>query len=123
MRGSSCWMFDGSEAITSGNNCRITARVPTIAGWHKKPEEHAQQAAGGREHDRLAQELRDDVALLGAQRAANADLARPLGHGGQHDVHDADAADQQRDARDQHQQQVEHHLQALGPAAAAPWAR
>ena len=35
-----------------------------------------------------------------AQRAADADLARPLQDAGQHDVHDPDAADQQRDRRE-----------------------
>ena len=38
-------------------------------------------------------------------RQPDADLARPLGHGHQHDVHDPDAGDDQRDRRDQHQHQ------------------
>ena len=41
---------------------------------------------------------------LGADRHADADLARPLGHRHQQDVHDPDAADQQRDRRDREQQ-------------------
>ena len=39
---------------------------------------------------------RIDVARARADRQAEADLARPLGHRQQHDVHDADAADEQR---------------------------
>ena len=64
------------------------------------PEGDAEQAADAGEHDRLDQELLGDVAPLGPQGAADADLAGPLGDGRQHDVHDADAADQQRDRGD-----------------------
>ena len=49
-----------------------------------------------------------------ADGPADADLARPLEHRGQHDVHDADAAHQQRDAGDGAHDDVE---QALGLAA------
>ncbi len=59
------------------------------------------------------QELADDVALPRADGAAHADLARALEHAGQHDVHDADAADQQRDRRDGHHHDVEDALRAL----------
>ncbi len=48
-----------------------------------------------RQDDRLDQELHEDVALAGADRHADADLARPLGDADEHDVHDADAADQE----------------------------
>ncbi len=37
---------------------------------------------------------------LGADGLADADFAGPLGDRYQHDVHDADAADEQRDAGD-----------------------
>ena len=43
-----------------------------------------------------------------AERFANADLPRPLGDRDQHDVHDADAADQQAHGRDAGQQPGEH---------------
>ena len=46
----------------------------------------------------LDKELREDVAALSPHRLPYADLPRPLRHGHQHDVHDADAAHQQRDA-------------------------
>ncbi len=57
-----------------------------------------------RQRDRLGQHLRHDVAALGAERLAQPDLARPLAHHHQHDVHDHDAADQQRQADDADQQ-------------------
>ena len=73
-----------------------------------------EQAADAGEHDRLDQELLGDVAPLGAQGAADADLAGPLGHGRQHDVHDADAADQQRDGGDRAQDDAELPGRLLG---------
>ena len=48
----------------------------------------------------LDEELHQDVALARADRHADADLARPLGDAHEHDVHDADAADEQADRRD-----------------------
>jgi hypothetical protein len=44
----------------------------------------------------------------GPQRAADSDLTSPLGDGRQHDVHNPDAADQQRDRGDQAHHQHEH---------------
>src|SRR5881396_410880 len=48
--------------------------------------------------------LRHDVGPAGAERLPQADLPRPLGHHHQHDVHDDDAADheRQRDDADEH---------------------
>ena len=40
-----------------------------------------------------------------ADGEADADFARPFGHAHEHDVHDADAADDQRDAGDRAEQQ------------------
>ncbi len=42
----------------------------------------------------------EDVARLGSDGLAKADLARSLADGDEHDVHDADAADDQRDGSD-----------------------
>ena len=56
----------------------------------------------GQQH-RLEQELQADVARPGADRLAQADLPGPLAHRDQHDVGDADAADQQRDPGDRGQ--------------------
>src|SRR5664280_3298367 len=62
------------------------------------------QAAEDGQHGRLEQELADDVAASGADRLANADLARALRDAHQHDVHDPDAADEQRDRGDDTEQ-------------------
>ena len=59
----------------------------------------------------LDQELREDVAPLGADRHADADLARALRHRDEHDVHDPDPADEQRDRRGRGQQ---HRQRARG---------
>ena len=67
----------------------------------------ADQAADDAEQQGLGQELHADVVRRGANRLADADLARPLGDADQHDVHDADAADDQRDACHPGQQRAE----------------
>ena len=56
------------------------------------------------------EELEADVAPPRADRAAHADLARALEHRREHDVHDADAADEQRDAGDGAHDDVEEAL-------------
>src|SRR5262245_15127279 len=49
-------------------------------------EEDADRPAHGRHQRRLEQELHQHVPFAGAERHAHPDLARPLGHGHQHDV-------------------------------------
>src|SRR5205085_516272 len=44
--------------------------------------------------------LQKNIALLGADRFANADLARPLGDRDQHNIHDTYTADHQAHRRD-----------------------
>ena len=44
--------------------------------------------------------MSQDVTLARADREPQSDLARALGHGHEHDVHDPDAADRKRDAGD-----------------------
>jgi len=51
-------------------------------------------------HNCFGEELPDDVATARAERFAYADFARPLGHGHQHDVHYAYAANQKADGAD-----------------------
>ena len=60
----------------------------------------ADQSADDGDQHGLRQELTNNVGLACTDGAANTDFARALEHRGQHDVHDADAADQQRDAGD-----------------------
>ena len=51
------------------------------------------------ERRRLDEELGQDVAAACAERLPNADLARALGDGDEHDVHDHDRADDEPDRR------------------------
>src|SRR5438132_14390411 len=53
----------------------------------------ADEAADQGDDRRFDQELQHDVARRGADRFPDADLAGPLGHRDEHDVHDPDAAD------------------------------
>src|SRR5688500_6967940 len=76
----------------------------------------ADQAAGQADDGGLDEELQGDMAPLGAQGPADADLAGALGHRRQHDVHDADPADHQREAGDAHHDEVEHAVEPLGIA-------
>src|SRR5690606_8953556 len=55
----------------------------------ERSEADAEQAAGRREENRLEQELPQDLHAPGAERLADADLARPLGDADRHDAHDA----------------------------------
>ena len=66
----------------------------------RKPSAGADDAAEHRERDRLGEDLPQDVAPPRAERLAQPDLARALAHRHQHDVHDDDAADDEREADD-----------------------
>src|SRR5581483_3860315 len=77
------------------------------------PDGHAEGAADEGQEDGLDQELGEDVAALGAEGLADADLPRPLGHGHQHDVHDADAADEEGDGGHRRQEQREDQRRRL----------
>ena len=59
------------------------------------PPDHAEHdsedAASFGDEDGFGEELPQDVAAARADRFANPDLLRPLGHAHEHDVHDADA--------------------------------
>src|SRR6185312_16926766 len=76
-------------------------------------EHDAQRAAGDGDEHRFRQKLAEDVAAPGPGGAADADFAGALHHRGQHDVHDADAADQQRDGGDGDHDQGEDALRLL----------
>ena len=54
------------------------------------------------------QELLQDVLIGRADGLAQADLARALGNGDEHDVHDADASHDQRDGRDGRKEEREN---------------
>ena len=72
--------------------------------------EDADGAAGQGQHDRLGEELGPDLAPGGAKGAAQPDLLTALKHGDDHDVGDADRADQQRDRAEAEEQGVERSL-------------
>ena len=67
--------------------------------------DHPGDAAAEGQDQGFDQELALDVAAVRAERPADTDLAAPLGHRDQHDVHHPDAADDQADAADGGQQQ------------------
>src|SRR5947209_1386270 len=63
-------------------------------------EDEAGRAADGRQYCGLDEELRQDVDAGGADGLADADLFGALGDGDEHDVHHADAPDEERHAGD-----------------------
>lgn len=63
-------------------------------------EHDPHEAADKADHDSLDQELGEDVAAARADGHTNADLLGAFGHGYQHDIHHANAADDQRDHGD-----------------------
>src|ERR1035437_6328311 len=73
---------------------------------HGHSAEYADDSPHQRHGSALDEELQQHVALPCAQRLAHADLARPLGHAHQHDVHNHDAAHYQRDGGD-----ADHHVE------------
>ena len=66
----------------------------------EKTDADTDQAADDAEQNGFEEKLALDVAFAGADGESDADLAGPFGDGDEHDVHDADAADEQRDAGD-----------------------
>ena len=76
-----------------------------IAGRDGEADDDADQPAEERQGQGLDQELGEDVAAARADRLADADLAGPLADRDQHDVHDPDAADDERDRGDPAEQQ------------------
>src|SRR5205085_750337 len=69
------------------------------------PEQDADHAAKDRKHDRLHHELAHHIALLRPDCQPDADLPGPFRHRYEHDVHDADAPDDEGDARNAAQKQ------------------
>src|SRR5215216_5542830 len=58
---------------------------------------HTKRAANRRHRHRFDQKLRQDVFASRANRLANTDLLRPLGHRHQHDIHHYDPTNDERD--------------------------
>ena len=83
-------MDHGSMRAGSGLSAAISSAAPKPSAVPTKPPNERQRR-------RLGQHLPDDVAAPRAERLAEADLARALADDHQHDVHDDDAADHQRE--------------------------
>ena len=76
-----------------------------LGGFCKtEAEADADNATKQAQHDRFHEKLQQHVLAAGADRHPQADLACPLGDRDEHDVHDADAADEQRNAGNRRQQ-------------------
>src|SRR5688572_103588 len=107
------------ERDTEGNEHRdvrddgLDAGELLDADTEAAADEDARHASRDADQDRLAEELVQDVLLRGAERAPHADLLDALQHRREHDVHDPDAADDQRDRRDGAEHDVEDRLGAL----------
>ena len=69
------------------------------------PQQRCRACRRAGQHRRFEQELPQDFAAARAERLADADLARPLRDRDRHDRHHADAADHQRDRRNDDQRQ------------------
>src|ERR1035441_5075506 len=66
----------------------------------REPEPDTDQSAGDRNYDGFRKELTHNIGLPCTDSAANTDFPGALQNRGQHDVHDADAAHQERNAGD-----------------------
>src|SRR6185295_6777400 len=73
---------------------------------------NSDEASDDRDQDGLRQELTNDVGLACTNGAANTDFPGAFKNGSQHDVHDTDAAHQQRDARNTNHDHAEDELRA-----------
>ena len=115
---------DDADCRREQERQQVDARVEQVRHVHEPSEPDrrtrrqcdADQPTEARQHDRLDQELQQHLALQRADRESRADLARPFGDGHQHDVHDADPADQEahrRDCSEQHRQDLRRTGQGL----------
>ena len=73
-------------------------------------DDGADNSAGERDDDGFGEELELDFAVGCAEGLADADFADAGADVGEHDVHDADAADGEGDGSHQHQ----HHGEGVG---------
>ena len=108
-------LVDGSEGAKLALNTDLTLQVTEMLQSSYPldigEDEYvltADDASGYADDYRLDEKLRHDVASARADAHAQAYLARALGHRHQHDVHDADAAHEKRDACYAGEQQRHH---------------
>src|SRR6266849_7295923 len=89
---------DGDDGGEAGNGDAILGEVADGEG-DGESDDDAEDAADEGDEDGLGEKLEADLAVGGAHRFADANLANAGADGGEHDVHDADATDQQHDER------------------------
>src|SRR5205807_5666196 len=94
---------DHGQPRDDGGDARNLLDARAQAGSDDDPR----HAAGHTDEHGFAQELQQDVPLRSPHSAPHTDFADALEHGGQHDVHDSDAAHDQRNRRDRAQHDVE----------------
>src|SRR6266850_6669682 len=75
-------------------------RQPRNRQCNRGAEQNSDDAADQCKSRRLDEKLNQDVVPPRSRRFADSYLARPFSHGYEHDVHDNDAADDQRNRRD-----------------------
>src|SRR5205807_10615375 len=73
----------------------------------RSTEKDPDRAAADRHQQALGQELRRNVLPRGPHGAADADLMRAFDDRRQHDVHDPDAADNQRERSEEHTSELQ----------------
>src|SRR5260370_13732122 len=89
---------DGDDGGEAGNGDAILGEETNGEG-DGESDDDTEDAADEGDEDGLGEELEADLAVGSAHRFADANLANPGADSGKHDVHDADAADQQHDER------------------------
>ena len=99
-RGKDCRKQDRIQSNHGGKSCATRHGDPSDDEGDQPSKHDADDAADQAEQGRLGQKLDQNVPSPGPERLAQTDLARPLGNGDEHDVHDADAAHQQGNTRD-----------------------
>ena len=81
-----------------------------VDGRRRNAQPHPDGSAEQPEKDGFGEELGADMAPGGAEGAAESDLRAALEHGDDHDVRDADRADQQGDGAEAEEQAVQRAL-------------
>ena len=89
---------DDAERHRPGLDGRRHRGKPGDQQGHHEAEERADEPPNVESVTDSVSICADDVAALRAERLAEPDLPRPFAHHHQHDVHDDDAADHQREA-------------------------
>ncbi len=89
------WYKKSNQPVPSQGNGRGKVRQNADDIAQSDAHHHTENATDIAQNYRFQQKLQQDVSLLCAQRFPNSDLARPLGHRDKHNVHNADAGNDQ----------------------------